>query len=89
METWYLLEDGTACDPRDAVSEADGTLRHRDGRAMAYGLHGVRSRSMSAAEIAAARAPAATATEDAAASAPATTATEDEGYSTRETRARK
>jgi len=37
-ETWYVLEDGTAADPADVVSDS-GRLRHADGRyvAMRFG----------------------------------------------------
>lgn len=31
-ETWYLLKDGTAASPLDIEQDADGVLRHKDGR---------------------------------------------------------
>lgn len=43
-ETWYVLEDGTVGDPAKIAPDADGRLRHEDGRAVAYGPHGPRSR---------------------------------------------
>lgn len=45
-ETWYVMEDGTAADPRDIVSDDKGILKHKDGRAVAYSEHGPRSRSV-------------------------------------------
>lgn len=45
-ETWYVLEDSTAADPRHVRADTDGLLRHRDGRAVAYAPHGPRSRSV-------------------------------------------
>lgn len=50
METWYVMEDGSAGDPRLVALGADGRLRHKDGRAVAYAAHGPRSRSVNAAE---------------------------------------
>ncbi|HMR51202.1 MAG TPA: hypothetical protein PKA33_01640 [Amaricoccus sp.] len=47
METWYILEDGSPGDPAAIGTGADGKLRHRDGRAVAYGPHGPKSRGMS------------------------------------------
>lgn len=46
-ETWYVLVDGSCGDPREIIL-ADGTLRHKDGRAVAYAAHGPRSRSVDA-----------------------------------------
>ncbi len=45
-ETWYVLEDGSAGDPREIAPDKDGILRHKDGRAVAYAPHGPRSRSV-------------------------------------------
>lgn len=44
METWFVLVDGVAADPRDVRPGPDGVLRHTDGRAVAYKPHGPRSR---------------------------------------------
>lgn len=46
METWYVMADGTVGDPREIRAGADGLLRHKDGRAVAYAPHGPRSRSV-------------------------------------------
>lgn len=46
METWYVLEDGSAADPRSVVRGEDGRLRHKDGRKVDYRPHGPRSRSV-------------------------------------------
>lgn len=43
-ETWYILEDGSLGDPHEIAPDDSGVLRHRDGRAVAYGPHGPRSR---------------------------------------------
>ena len=53
MPTWYILEDGTPGDPAKISPDESGTLRHQDGRAVAMGPHGPRSRGMSDADIAA------------------------------------
>ncbi len=53
-ETWYVLEDGSVADPRFIGTGNDGALRHEDGRKVAYGPHGPRSRSVDASEVAAA-----------------------------------
>ena len=45
-ETWYVLEDDTAADPRDVKPNAKGILTHKDGRKVAYAPHGPRSRSV-------------------------------------------
>lgn len=45
-ETWYVLEDGSAADPREVSPDKAGILRHKDGRAVAYAPHGPRSRSI-------------------------------------------
>lgn len=45
-ETWYVLEDGTAADPREVSPGKDGILRHKDGRAVEYRPHGPRSRGV-------------------------------------------
>lgn len=45
-ETWYVMEDGTSGDPREIAPGADGVLRHKDGRAVAYKPHGPRSRGV-------------------------------------------
>lgn len=55
METWYVLEDGSPGDPAQIGHDDKGRLRHSDGRAVAYGPHGPRSRGMSESDIAAAR----------------------------------
>ena len=34
-ETWYVLEDGTAADPREVAPDASGVLRHKNGVAVA------------------------------------------------------
>lgn len=46
VETWYVLEDNAAADPRDVAPGKDGKLRHKDGRTVAYAPHGPRSRSI-------------------------------------------
>lgn len=43
-ETWYVLEDGSAGDPREIAPGKDGKLVHKDGRKVAYAPHGPRSR---------------------------------------------
>lgn len=45
-ETWYVMADGSFGDPREICAGADGVLRHKDGRAVAYAPHGPRSRSV-------------------------------------------
>ena len=45
-ETWYILEDGSAADPALIRTGDDGILAHEDGRKVAYGPHGPRSRSV-------------------------------------------
>lgn len=55
-ETWYVLETGAFADPNECAPDAAGVLRHVSGVAVAVGPHGHRSRGMSQAEIAAARA---------------------------------
>lgn len=47
-ETWYVMEDGSAGDPREIAPGDDGVLRHKDGRAVAYAPHGPRSRGVDA-----------------------------------------
>lgn len=44
LETWYIMEDGSVGDPLEIAPGDDGILRHSDGRAVAYGPHGPRSR---------------------------------------------
>lgn len=44
-ETWYVMEDGSAGDPRDVRPGEDGRLRHSDGRSVAYRSDGVTPRS--------------------------------------------
>lgn len=44
LETWYILEDGSSGDPMRIKPDADGILRHTDGRAVAYNDHGPRTR---------------------------------------------
>ena len=46
METWYVMVDGTCGDPREIVTDKDGKLRHKDGRAVDYAPHGPRSRGV-------------------------------------------
>jgi hypothetical protein len=46
METWYVMEDGSCGDPRDIAPDANGVLRHKDGRAVKYAPHGPRSRGV-------------------------------------------
>jgi len=36
MEVWYVMEDGSCGDPQECSPDADGVLRHKDGRAVAY-----------------------------------------------------
>jgi hypothetical protein len=43
-ETWYVMENGSLGDPHEIGHDAAGKLRHNDGRAVAYGPHGPRSR---------------------------------------------
>lgn len=45
-ETWYVLEDGSVADPALIVSDDHGRLSHEDGRKVAYGPHGPRSRGV-------------------------------------------
>lgn len=45
METWYVMEDGAAGDPREIRCGKDGRLHHKDGRAVAYRPDGVTPRS--------------------------------------------
>lgn len=45
-ETWYVMEDGSAGDPRAIAPGVDGRLVHEDGRKVAYAPHGPRSRSI-------------------------------------------
>ena len=45
-ETWYVMEDGSAADPREIAWDDRGGLRHRDGRAVACAPHGPRTRSV-------------------------------------------
>lgn len=56
QETWYVMEDGTPGDPHDMVSDKAGMLFHQDGRPVAYGPAGPKSRSMDAEEVQAIRA---------------------------------
>lgn len=51
METWYVMADGAVGDPRDIRAGADGVLRHKDGRAVAYAPHGPRTRSVDVAAL--------------------------------------
>lgn len=41
--TWYVMESGEPGDPAMIAPDADGVLRHGDGRAVAIGPHGPRS----------------------------------------------
>lgn len=52
MSAWFILEDGSVGDPSFVSPDKDGKLRHKDGRAVAYGPHGPRSRVPGPAEIA-------------------------------------
>jgi hypothetical protein len=52
MKTWYILEDGCPGDPALIAPGDNGLLRHADGRAVAYGPHGPRSRGMTDSDIA-------------------------------------
>ncbi len=45
-ETWYVMEDGSAGDPREITAGDDGKLVHADGRKVAYAAHGPRSRGV-------------------------------------------
>jgi hypothetical protein len=45
-ETWYVLEDDTPGDPRDVRMDANGVLRHKNGKAVAIGRYGPRSRGV-------------------------------------------
>jgi hypothetical protein len=93
-ETWYILEDGAAGDPREIAPDADGRLRHTDGRAVAYAPHGPRSRGVDAdAERAKAAPPKAAAAKPAAKPKAGATARDMKaespagGYQTRESKA--
>jgi hypothetical protein len=91
-ETWYVLADGGLADPRDVVRDADGALRHRDGRPVALAPHGPRTRSVDpAAERAPSPAPAPAEAPAAVAATPEARAVEAEGprrrYRTREAQA--
>jgi hypothetical protein len=44
--TWYVMECGGVADPAEVAPDADGVLRHADGRAVAMGPHGPRSRGV-------------------------------------------
>lgn len=48
MATWYILVDGDVADPLDVTADANGVLRHKDGRAVDYRPHGPRSRMVDA-----------------------------------------
>ena len=48
IETWYILEDDSFGDPNKVAPGDDGLLRHKDGRAVAYGPYGPRSSSVDA-----------------------------------------
>lgn len=45
-ETWYVLENDEAADPRDVAPDEKGILRHKSGVAVAIGPHGPRSRGV-------------------------------------------
>ena len=45
LETWYVMVDGSCGDPREVALGADGILRHKDGRAVAYRPDGETPRS--------------------------------------------
>ena len=45
-ETWYVMEDDTVGNPLDIAPDKDGVLRHKDGRAVAMGAYGPRSRGV-------------------------------------------
>lgn len=46
QETWYVLEDDSAGDPRDVKRDDKGVLRHKNGKAVALGKYGPRSRGV-------------------------------------------
>lgn len=52
-ETWYVLEDDSAADPNEVAPDEAGVLRHKDGRAVAMGPYGPRSRGVDVPERAA------------------------------------
>jgi len=79
IETWYVMENGSACDPRNVTRDSAGVLRSRDGRAVAYRPDGVTPRSRGV-DIAAER--------EAAVSRELTADEPKRGYKTRETKAR-
>jgi hypothetical protein len=84
METWYVLEDDRVADPRDVVRGADGLLRHKDGRKVAYLPYGPRSRSVNPVTERAKSAP-----DPKQAAKEAKPAEPKTGYVTRETKAEK
>lgn len=45
METWYIMEDGSAGDPAEISYGKDGKLAHKDGRKVAYRPDGETPRS--------------------------------------------
>lgn len=84
METWYVMEDGSAGDPAEIGFGADGKLAHKDGRKVAYRPDGItpRSRGVDAdAERAKAEKPKPTVTRELTAEKP------KRGYKTRESKA--
>jgi len=47
QETWYVLEDGRAVDPKDVMRDSAGVLKHKSGVAVAMRSPGVaRSRGV-------------------------------------------
>lgn len=81
IEVWYILEDEAIGDPRDIARGADGVLRHKDGRVVAYAPHGPRSRMVSAEEVASYR------TRELRAETPSEEAKPKRAYRTREMKA--
>lgn len=51
-ETWYVLDDDSVADPKEVAPDESGALRHRDGRAVAIGPYGPRSRGVDLSEVA-------------------------------------
>lgn len=45
-ETWYILDDGTSGNPAECTNDDAGVLRHKDGKAVAIGPYGHRSRGV-------------------------------------------
>ena len=86
-ETWYVMDDGSAVDPNDVAPDTAGIMRHCDGRSVAVGPHGLRSRSMSEAEMREARANAAAQKPSGVRGRALEAEPTSRGYKTRETKA--